>query len=573
MGVIPDSLVRCSAALLILSASAFALPKLRLSQTTVGPVSVAVAANGPAQTIEAWNIGDGSLNLQVSSTATWLGLTTGAPRNCTTRQGTCIPINIALQTSALVTGKYTGVVKVSDPNAVDAPQTITVIVAIGGGVPDHIDLYMPPNGSAETSFTTNTNVGSSIPATTTAGGKWLNVSLEGTGSFRFVLPYKVRATYQDGMTETTYSGSFQVANSAQTADNKTVPVRVQVTSKPIAQFPATELTYRIAQGAAKQFQRLVVSNRGMGTLTVAGVEPSASSWLKVEPVTGTTAWDIYVDVAGMSPGFFNGSVIVNSNAVNSPVTIPVKLEVLAPDAPHGYTGGAISNLSAVPDVAPGSIASIYGEQFSYKEPATFTKAPIDTTLDGVRVYVNDVAAPVYYGSYGQINFQVPFEAQQGTALVRVEREGRAGNSVSMNINAREPRILPHIGRYGAITFADGVTLPLPSSYGPQYHPAKAGDGIVIYAIGLGATAPAVATGAVAPTAELAWATGTTKVSLGVGLSYATVDTLYAGLSPGYVGLYQVNFIVPENAPKGDEVNVTIQMPGGVQSPAAAMAIQ
>ena len=48
------------------------------------------------------------------------------------RAGACIPIQVGFQTSALARGSYTGTITVSDPNAVDAPQTIVVTVAVGG---------------------------------------------------------------------------------------------------------------------------------------------------------------------------------------------------------------------------------------------------------------------------------------------------------------------------------------------------------------------------------------------------------------------------------------------------------
>src|SRR5687768_17906644 len=56
---------------------ALAVPQLRLSQTTVGPLSVAQGAD-TTSTVEAQNVGDGSLNLQVASSAAWLTAAAGA---------------------------------------------------------------------------------------------------------------------------------------------------------------------------------------------------------------------------------------------------------------------------------------------------------------------------------------------------------------------------------------------------------------------------------------------------------------------------------------------------------------
>src|SRR5579872_5874429 len=105
-----------------------AAPQLRLVSSTVGPVTVAAASNGSTQTVEAYNIGSGSLNLTVSSSVSWIGATVGTPRACTTTRASqnCIPLNFALNTQALPAGSATGIVTVSDPNAIDSPQTITV---------------------------------------------------------------------------------------------------------------------------------------------------------------------------------------------------------------------------------------------------------------------------------------------------------------------------------------------------------------------------------------------------------------------------------------------------------------
>ena len=55
-----------------------AAPRLALSTTTVGTINTTPGANGPTQTVQALNLGDGSLNLTASSSASWLSATVGA---------------------------------------------------------------------------------------------------------------------------------------------------------------------------------------------------------------------------------------------------------------------------------------------------------------------------------------------------------------------------------------------------------------------------------------------------------------------------------------------------------------
>jgi uncharacterized protein (TIGR03437 family) len=47
---------------------------------------------------------------------------------------------------------------------------------------------------------------------------------------------------------------------------------------------------------------------------------------------------------------------------------------------------------------------------------------------------------------------------------------------------------------------------------------------------------------------------------------------FAGLAPGWVGLYQVNVEVPPNAPVSDAVPVVVSV-GGVTSNQVTMAVQ
>ncbi|MCX6635981.1 MAG: hypothetical protein NT090_13005, partial [Acidobacteria bacterium] len=153
-----------------------AAPKLRLVETTLGPVSVAQGSGGPTRTVEAYNGGDGTLSLAVSSSVSWAVASVGAQRACFSRAGACLPIQVALNTASLARGSYTGTITVSDPNALDAPQTITVTVLAGGGVPDRLDLFVAPNGStAEAVFTTNSSL--QPRASTDSGGNWLMVVL------------------------------------------------------------------------------------------------------------------------------------------------------------------------------------------------------------------------------------------------------------------------------------------------------------------------------------------------------------------------------------------------------------
>jgi uncharacterized protein (TIGR03437 family) len=88
-----------------------------------------------------------------------------------------------------------------------------------------------------------------------------------------------------------------------------------------------------------------------------------------------------------------------------------------------------------------------------------------------------------------------------------------------------------------------------------------GDVLTIYAIGLGPTNPPVGTNVPAPGAEpLARLTAAPEVNFGSGIFGTVVATpSYAGLSPGSVGLYQVNVAIPPGVMSGN-VTLTLVFP-------------
>jgi len=98
--------------------------------------------------------------------------------------------------------------------------------------------------------------------------------------------------------------------------------------------------------------------------------------------------------------------------------------------------------------------------------------------------------------------------------------------------------------------------------------------IVFYAVGLGQTVPPLATGAAAGSDPLPKTDPTAQVCFyrfGIDTNVC-VPADYSGATPTYVGLYQVNVKVPANAPKGDAINMTINV-GGLRSDPVTLAIQ
>jgi uncharacterized protein (TIGR03437 family) len=540
-----------------------AAPILRLSQTTVGPLGVSTGGTAQSQTIYANNIGDGSLNLTVTSSAAWLAASVGAQTGCPSGGGKCFPIQVALNTAGLANGTYTEFLTVSDSHAVDAPQTVAVTVQVGG-VPNTIDLYVAPNGGTA-STTIQTRSAQSATVSTQSGGNFLSVT--GGGTYGFFTPFVVTGTSQPGQAAGDYAGAVTFGGSSYTPDNVTVPVALHVTSQPILQLSGDLARLSAVQGSSPVTTTLAFQNLGNGTGTISGV--SATGGFLTATVVDANHISLTATPGSLAQGTYNGTLSVSSNAAN-PLTIPVVLTVRATSAPQAFFGGVVDNAVGVGAVAPGDIAAIYGDQFTSQAASQATKLPLPTVLAGTSVLVNGTPAPLYYVSNGQINFQIPYGTQPGQEIVSVQRDGQPGNQVTVSVAARAPKILnfqPPYNTTPIIVNQDG-TIPVAAKTVLPNRAAKLGDTLTIYMIGLGSTSPAVADGVGAPAAEpLARVDTTVTVTLGGGFT-TTVDVpvQYAGLTPNFVGLYQVNFTIPQNAPTGDHVPVMVAVPGASSNP-------
>jgi uncharacterized protein (TIGR03437 family) len=556
--------VRFLVALLFVSALS-AAPRLNLIQTSL-TVSVPVGTNGPTETLDTFNIGDGTLNLQASSSVPWLVPTVGTSQVCGLRGG-CYPVAIAFQTSTLAAGSYTGIITLNDPNAIDSPQTITVTAQVGGDVPSALTFYLAPGGTTSATFSTNGNISAKV-----SGATWLTTSTSANASNGdFVTT--VTATASSTMAATSYTGTVTVAGSSFSADNKPIAVTLNVTTQPIAQASSSTLSFDIAQNAQPQTDAVAVTNAGQGTLTVSGVTATATSsgtWLTAATANGGIT--VTANPTGLSPNTYTGTVTVASNAANGNVVIPVQLVVAAQGPPVASAGGVVNNgtFASGEPLAQGDIAAVFGNQLDFDAPQGATALPLLTALDNVQVLVNGQAAPVYYVSATQINFEIPINAATGDGTIQVVRNGTAGNLIYVDINAQVPRFIEYGGGYGIMTTPAGALTGIPSN------PVKSGDTIVIYALGLGPTSPPVASGTASPSApNLATVPGTTQVCFGVETPFyqaPCATPFFSGLSPNFVGLYQIDVTVPAGLTSSNNT-MTLLLVDNVESTPVQLTVQ
>jgi uncharacterized protein (TIGR03437 family) len=579
--------------LLSLGISLSAAPKLRLRMPGAlasenpfdQPVWIASGANGPTDlAFYAYNGGDGSLAVQASGSAPWLTPQVDAAAPCPFDGSiSCRRIRVLFQTGALADGVYEGDVIVTATAAIDAPQTVPLKVYVGGNVPSEIHLYVPPTAGASDVIIFNTpgKTGMS-PTSVVAAGEFLSVSDNHGGSFRNVYDHRIAGTYQSGGAGDK-TGTVTVSGSAFAADNGAIPVTLHVTASPIGQLSQSLVTIHAAEGAAPADPVVALSNRGSGSLAVSGVTAAADdsgTWLSTTDL-GNNAYGIHAAVDGLAAGLYQGTVTINSNAANSPHIVRVALNVATRSGPISFYRGAVNgaNFEASRPLSPGVIASAFGTQMS-DAVASAPSVPLPKEMEGTKVLIDGIEAPLFFVSYGQVNFQVPYEVAAGERTLRVIRDGQEGNEISIQVAPLSAGIFRlGIGEYGAIRNASRNNFPFPASFQQLYDipasPALPGDVLEIYATGLGPLDRTVVSGAGAPNAEpLARALTDIKVLFSNQNPNVFGRTpQFIGLSPNFVGLFQVNVAVPISASPNDRTPVFLDVPGVGLSNRVEIAIQ
>jgi len=202
--------------------------------------------------------------------------------------------------------------------------------------------------------------------------------------------------------------------------------------------------------------------------------------------------------------------------------------------PPRYTADAIVDAaSGTPRrFAPNSLASLYGERLWEKDGVT-------------AVVLFGRATHVLYASPNQINFHVPgnLSSQVTEMMVTVLRNGAQGDAVRVPLSPEAPEFFRLDPGYAAATDAVGTVLT-------AKQPARPGDIVVIYGTGFGATLRDGHRADVAVRADF------TVKPMSVWLDGRPVPAdhiFYAGLTPGYRGLYQLNLRLPPDTAADPEL--------------------
>jgi uncharacterized protein (TIGR03437 family) len=254
----------------------------------------------------------------------------------------------------------------------------------------------------------------------------------------------------------------------------------------------------------------------------------SGTWSPASPSSQVT-----INVTASAPNFA---------AATSPISGAVAPNAVPLLTPHGTLHSFDPLVGAA--LAPGTIVEIFGQNLA-SATATSNTVPLLNTMSGSSVIIGGMQAPLYYVSPGQIDAQIPFELQSGQQYqIIVTANGALTTPQPIQLSAATP---------GLAAGPDGTLIAQHASDGSlvsQTSPARGGEYLVAYLAGLGGTTVPVASGTASPSSPLALPSNT----LALTINGAQSPIYFAGLTPGLVGLYQMNFQVPTGLPAG---NITI----------------
>jgi uncharacterized protein (TIGR03437 family) len=524
--------------------------------------------------------------------ADWLRVNTSGFSASATQPGTVSFSIDATAAGKLAAGAYYGQISVSGAGLTNSPQFFQVVLnvtpATDTAKPDPQPaglLFLATAGGANppqqtVTVYTSASGATQFQASAASDAGWLVVSPT-LGSTSQTSPTSTSvAANISGLKAGVYTGtvSYAFASSGVRSVNVTlvvspvagtaVSVEQSLTAGPVTPLPRTAC----APSALASVQTGLVSNFSAATawptpLALKVVDNCGGVVTGAQVVTTFTNGDPPLALPLVDPanGLYSGTWTprkpVASLTINARISaggfkdLNVQLAgKVTPNAaplltPHG-TVHAFAPLVGAP-LAPGNIAAIYGSNLAIITEVP-NVVPLPTDVNGTQVLIGGIKAPIYFTSDGQVNAQIPYELEPNKQYqVIVAANGALSTPDSIQVSAVVPGLAAYADGTVIAEHADGTLINAGS-------PAKGGEVAVVYLSGLGSTSGGdVTSGGASPGAgDLATPNVTPTVAVG-GVS-AKIE--FVGLTPGLVGLYQMNFDVPTGLTSGD-VDIVVTQSG------------
>ena len=486
-------------------------------------------------------------------------------------------------TAASSAGDKFALIQVSDPQSQNAPQFVVVVADVAPSgtppvpEPDPAGLVFATSsgGAAPAAQQVTVNTTSADPVSffastlTDDGANWLSVK-PASGTTSQTSPAQISVSVTPGtLSPGIYTGTvnigigaivrgvlvtmiLQAPGTVAAMDTAQTSVRATTCTPSSTVLAQTGLfdNFSVPAGWPATLAVQVVDNCG-NALTSASVVASFSNGDVAISLTGDGQTAAYA--ATWQPATPSSGLTVTIDAASGSLT-PAEMQLAGnvnPNARAGpllVTGGLLNNLN--PQVgaplAPGTVTQVYGDNLA-DSPDQPAAVPLPPAFKGVEALIGGLPAPLFYVSKTQLVVQIPSELapkQTYSALLAVN------NQITLPQDVDLAPVTP-----ATVAFADGRLVAQHTDYSlvDTNRPAKPDEPLTIYLVGMGATTPGVQSGTAAPSDPPADVQSRPQVTV----DGQSADVSFAGLTPGGVGLYQINFTVPHGARSGSlEVVIT-----------------
>ncbi len=573
--------------------------QLLLSQSGMTFTGVAAGGAVPSQTFRVLNVGAGALNWTaaaktLSGNGTWLSASAASG---VSQAGSTQPpaVTVSADSTGLAAGDYYGQITVNAPGVDNAPQSVSVVLTVlaSGSQPPP---PLSPTGlifvgsAATTSPGAQTVVVSNLTPspltfTTAVSSNFAVTPASGTVGPNVPLTLSVQPNVA-GLAAGVRQGLVTLSFSD--GSKRTVDLLLVLKALGTNAFPSDSRAAMVCKAT-----KLLPLFTGLGSnFTVTGGWP-ASLRVKVADDCGNALiggsvivsfsnGDAPVSLISQRDGNWSGTwatsnaslatVALTADASTEDASLQGEIKLtggsqINPNPPPQY-GGLLSSASyaRLAPVAPGTLVSIFGTNLA-DTPQQAGELPLPTTLGGAQVLLAGRTLPLLYVSDTQINAQIGYDFPASANLQLILTRGNTYSiPQGLALAVTQPGVFTQdqSGQGAGIVVAartDGTQFLIGKD-----KPVRPGDALVIYCSGLGPVDQQILSGAGSPVSPLAMASNLVTVSLG-GMD---AQVFFAGLAPGFVGLYQVNAFVPSQVAAGDQpLIVTV---GGQPSPQVTVTV-
>jgi uncharacterized protein (TIGR03437 family) len=484
------------------------------------------------------------------------------------------PVSIAIVLSIVPAGTKvapsvspTGLVFLAAPGATAKPQSFAVsnltssatgFTATGSASPNWFD-FGAKSGSIAAGQTTSITVIPSIANLNTgvySGSIQLSFSGSGTQTVNLLLIVSPIAGGASGELQSVAPRAVGCTPS------KLLPVFTTLGtgfSTPVA-WPAPIVVQVVDDcGTAANAGSVTLSfSNGDSPLSLLAVGNGAwtGTWVPTH-TTATAAFAVRADAQSQQPAL-SGSVQVTGQVLTNP------------NVPIVNAGGVVSSGDYTSSPALGLLVSIFGSALADAPGTGAGNLPLPLQIGSTSVIVSGTQLPVLYANGLQVNALIPYDlAINSPHQLIVQRGNAISVPVKIAIFNAQPAILATEGNGTGQGHIYKVDAQGNAVLGDANSPASAGDVLVMYAVGLGPVTPPVKGGDPAPVAPSSSTVAKVTVTIG-GLPS---EVQFAGLTPGFAGLYQVNAVTPGGVTPGSQVPVVVSVGGTSSSGVIYMAVK